>query len=313
MRSNSFLGSFLSSIVLFRTLLGFLVGICLTLSFSTKAMTEGEFLMEMEAHILRVVRMGRHLLESSDFRAQFPEIAKLDKEQVLGFLARHDAAKIRQDRSTLRAYNLPRVAEGSMAERLGSLHGVNFGELSGAEREQVQALVQRLNDADRAIGRTYLHENGLLDRKGRLTNRARVLLEFEKALDTGDRYFASVDALKSSGKTEFGKAMKPASEFLGDSLGGKVAHYMETSPKFNYGEVTRGLKASTYKLTRIATGKSVDFFLVREGNLSHPPVPLRARLYRVYGPKGKYDLKGAGRKPLAHLVGGCAKCPRVGF
>lgn len=263
-------------------LLSIAVASSLFFSLDLLAKTEEEFIVETEAHILRVVRMGRHLLNSPEFLAEFPEYAQIDRRRALQFFALHDAAKIRQDRPTARSYDLPTREQGTMAQRLGALHGQDFAQLPEAERREAQHLRERLNRADAEIAKRYMHSVRLVDARGVLSDEARLLLTLEKALDSGDRYFVGNRHLGESGRNEFGRAMKPASEFLSDDRrASRIARFMETSPHFSYSEVTHGLDLRSYMTSRMLTTRPVDYFLMREAELKAPPLPLVSRARRL--------------------------------
>lgn len=277
------------------TLLSFAFGLIVAPA-NVAGMSEAEFLVKMEAHVLRVVRIGRHLLNSPEFLQEFPEFAGLDKEQVLEYLARHDAGKIRQDRKTLRNYNLPGRREGTIAQRLGDLEGQNFNQLPGARQIEAKEVVSRLNRADSKIGYKYLRSQNLITQSGVVTKKAKLFLAFEKAVDTSDRYFEGIQDFRLTGNSEFGKQMKPGSEYLQDRKAAKIASFIENPTKFNYTESTRGLSFRTYQAMKHMTGDSIDRFLMKEGRLSKPPLPLNTRMSRFPGWKVRLD---SGSQPWA--------------
>lgn len=191
-------------------------------AFSQEISTSGDFLNYTKLHIQRVQKLGQEL------KGQFPkQFGDLDKALLDKFLALHDQSKL----------------SSNTLDALYKFYGRSLGALTGAEKDKLIQIREKLNKKDLETRMEFLKQKGLVDGSGRVSMQGKKLLYLEKIVDLVDRG----SSLESS--KEFGRAVSAASKFLKSPMAKKMAQGLEAV----YSDVTQGM---SYKANFVRFGST---------------------------------------------------------
>lgn len=210
--------------------------------------TVAQFSIEMEAHTLRVINLAASALNNREFLQKFPEFKDLagydEIKRALHVISAHDRAK--QDDDILKD--------------LVRFHGVRCGNLPDLAKTECLGAIDRLNSRDAEYMKTALKDVGYVNADGSLTAKGKLVQSLEKAVDWGDRYWASAGEVSK----EFGTTMEKGSEFVDSQILPKLSgeersivqkssdilRHLENSPSFNYAEITKGFTENEIHILR---------------------------------------------------------------
>jgi hypothetical protein len=213
-----------------------------------------QFSIEMEAHTLRVLSLAASALKDQEFLNKFPEFKALtgfdEIKKVFHAISAHDKAK--QDDDIL--HDLVRF------------HGVRCGSLPDLAKTECLSAIDRLNARDTQYMNKALKEVGYISTDGSLSPKAKLVQSLEKAVDWGDRYWASAGEVSK----EFGTTMEKGSEFVDSKILPKlmgadrelvqkssdILKHFENSSHFNFAEITKGFSGGELQILRNNLGRA---------------------------------------------------------
>lgn len=230
---------------------------------------ESEFVMRMEAHILRVRALAEHLLTDQRFLNEFPEYRGVNKRKFISGILEHDATKVTTDPTKLSEMGINRAGKNPYIRGLSKRYGSTIRNFGSKE------VVAGLNASD------DLNMNKALEAKHFTKKEVQLLKRLEKTVDSYDRYMENF--VKNNSKAtqtvsrmtghysptfspEFNRNMTPSGKMLEVPHGGKLpdshlvkmVKYAETHVA--YDKVTHGLDFESYSKTRATPQFSLKSF-----------------------------------------------------
>lgn len=279
---------------------------------------EAEFVMRMEAHILRVRALAEHLLTDEKFLKEFPEYRSVNKRKFISAILEHDAPKVVTDPSKLSKMGISNNGKNPFVRELAKSFGASVRNASGSTvgRFKSSKIISDLNVAEDSDAQTVKSEKHFTKKEGRLFKR------FEIMVDKYDRYMENF--VKDSSKTsqavsritgnyplafspEFNRSVTSPGKYLEASLHGKspdpqlfkMVKFAETHVK--YAKVTHGLDFESYKQRRASSQYKIKSF----DKVKHKLTPTKST--------GVAIVKSTAKKVGTEVVkGGLKVVPLVG-